>query len=76
MSWPNIIDVASTLRENNYINNYVPIPNVLALSSKRGFFLVLTTLLALKGAAVGFLLDPGLDFGGWSLRRGFVTNVN
>jgi hypothetical protein len=36
-----IINVAITLQENNYISNYALIPNVLALASKRGFFLVL-----------------------------------
>jgi hypothetical protein len=38
MSWPNIIDVALTLPENNQINNHVPKLNVLALASERGFF--------------------------------------
>ena len=37
---PKIINVAITLRENNYISNYALIPNVLALTSKRGFLIV------------------------------------
>ena len=37
----NIINIAITLQENDYIGNYALIPNVLALASKRGFFLVL-----------------------------------
>jgi hypothetical protein len=78
MSWPNIIDVALTLRENDHINNYVPKLNVLAFSSLNleRVFLVLTTFLAPNGAAAGFWPDPGLDLGGWSLRRGFVSNMN
>ena len=44
-------------------------PKFLASGWKRGFFFDLAALLAPKGAAAGFLPDPGLALGGWSLRR-------
>ena len=48
---------------------WLPIPKFLDLAVKRGFFFALVPLLTPKGAAAGFLLDPGLALGGWSLRR-------
>lgn len=47
----------------------IPIPKLRALDSKRGFFVDLAALLAEPGAGAGFLPEPGLDLGGWSLRR-------
>jgi len=48
---------------------WIPIPKFLASAWKRGFFFDLVVLLAPNGAAAGFLPDPGLALGGWSLRR-------
>jgi hypothetical protein len=47
----------------------IPIPKFLASATKRGFFFDFVALLAPKGAAAGFLPDPGFALGGWSLRR-------
>lgn len=48
----------------------IPIPKFLGVDSKRGFFAAFLDLLAPNGAAAGFLPDPALALGGWSLRRG------
>lgn len=52
-----------------------PMPKFLGLDSKRGFFFVLVGLLEPKGLAAGFLEDPALGLGGWSLRRS-VSNYS
>ncbi len=45
-------------------------PKFLARDSKRGFFWVFELVLEANGAEAGFLLDPLVVLGGWSLRRG------
>jgi hypothetical protein len=76
MSWPmrGTIKMWTSRKDGKLNEMSVPIPKFLGVDSKSGFFFALVVLWAPKGAAAGYLPDPVLALGGWSLRRSQQSN--